>query len=258
MVLGLHDNQCSCNFAANHSTMKLFITTALALFTTLAVSAQSKDSVLARSHWYFGIGGGHQTFTNINKRIAPMSQFEQLKGPQLAGTLGILSQEGRFMSDISLNFFSQLKGDDEKKSSSAAGISANLNYGYNLLPASKSIRLYPMLGVGFEYIRTSFNKDLSGVAFDSVLTSPNWRLQTEPVTFSNTYFTYNATLAIDFLNKKTGNSFVGFRAGYTGSFKSRTWRANDNQLLANAPSDRVNRWYLMLTLGMGKSKNVKR
>ncbi len=238
--------------------MKKQILIALSVCTVFAASAQKKDSSVSRNYYYLGIGGGHQTFTNLNKRIATMPQYEQVKGPQFNVALGMLNEEGRFLSDFSLNLASMLKGNDEKKSSTSSVFNFNINFGYNLLPASKKIRLYPTAGVGFEYVRVRLNKDLSAIPFDSVMANPQWRLQTEPVNFSNTYFTYNAGLAIDFLSRNSRNSFAGFRAGYTGSFKSRSWRANDNQLLANAPADRVNRWYVMLTLGMGGCKTAKR
>ena len=118
---------------------------------------------------------------------------------------------------------------------------------YNFFKKESSVELYPTIGIGLEGYRARFNKDVSTVPFDDVVGSPTSQNNIRPLTFMNGFITYRAGVNIMFTstNKMWG---IGLQGGYTGSFKDREWRINNNQVLQNTPKDGLSRIYANLVM----------
>ena len=220
------------------------------LFSLLAVVSLSAAAQHGSKSNYIpmvthGIGASFQKFEGLNSRIANYPQFKPLK--ESAGTLqlGFLKERNRLISDMGLIAGSSMSGDRDKKSSTIRFLGVNAGIGYDLLKSEK-IMLYPLAGLGFEKYQARFYKDNSGVAFDDVLQTPSLKNTIAPVDFKNSFFTYRLGFGIALKNKETSKCSVGLQAGYTGSFKDHAWRSTDNQVLLNAPTDNLSRYFVSL------------
>lgn len=216
---------------------------------------RKKDS-LETTHFYFGFGGNFQNFNGLNNRLASRQEYQKVQGNQATVVFGWQNMyRNQWIFDYALSYGNSLAGDKERKSSNLDATSFSVNLGYNVLAKSNpKVRLFPFVGLSGDRVSASFNKDLSSLPFDSVLASTSYQQRTQTLKLSNTFFSFSGGIGVDFLSKKNPNNCLGLVVGYTNSFKSRDWRANDDQLLTNAPSDNLSRFYLRLILKMSRAK----
>jgi hypothetical protein len=234
--------------------MKLFLSACLLFVSALAFSqSQKNDSTTGFLYW--GFGYQYQSFGNLSNRIGSRPEFEK-PGSSMANIfLGINKENSGFIRDFQVHFSASTKGDDEKRNTSILGGGAAFTVGYNFSKKA-NFRIYPFVGVSGETYYAKFNRDISSISFDSILVSNTVQQRTEPVSFTNMFFCYQGGIAVDFINTKYRFlRSIGLRASYTGSFKSRNWRVNDNQLIANAPSDRIGQFNGSLLFSFGAKRS---
>jgi len=240
--------------------MKIFNTALLSL-TALYGSAQMnnmsgmgnmKMDTNVTFHMFRNIGASYQKFDGLYDRIAKFPQYRD--GKKIMGTLagGGITEKGRFVSIGTLTVGHSLSGSKNKKSSSLAFAGISADWGYNLLPKESRLAIYPTLGIGLEYYRARFNRDVTAVQFDTVLQNNNTQNLIRPLVFTNLFFNYRGTLNFA-LKSADGMGAIGLQAGYTGSFTKREWRVNDYQMLQNAPKDALSRIFANLYI----SHNLK-
>ncbi len=220
----------------------LFLLTAF----SLSVAAQSSNKPPKGQLMSRGIGISFQSFDGLNSRIANLPQYKTLRDYMGIISLGSMNVHKNFVSGLNVTVGSSLSGDRDKKSSALRTLGGEINLGYDVIPGDKFM-LYPMVGIGAEGYQARFYKDNSGVNFNDVLTSGNVQNNIRPVGFKNSFFTYNLGLGFNVKANKQGSS-VGIKAGYTGSFKDRSWKSSDNQVLGNAPVDGLSRFNVSLVI----------
>jgi hypothetical protein len=221
--------------------MKL-ISSLLLLTITLSVNAQhhKKDMVMPMST--FSIGGSFQKFDGLNSRVASLPQFKQLKDNTATLGLGWLKEEKRVISSGNITFGSSMSGHHDEKSSTIRYGAINLDLGYDVIKSEK-IMLYPFAGLGFQGYQAIFYKDNSGVPFNDVLQSAAVENTISSVRFNNSFFVYRAGIGFAIQSAKCPGSSIGLQTGFTGSFKNRAWKSNENQTLGNAPVDKINQFF---------------
>lgn len=185
-----------------------------------------------------GIGISFQKFDGLNNRIANFPQYKGLRDYAATLQLGFLKERNRWVSDAGLIAGSSMSGDRDKRSSTIRFAGVNASVGYDLIKSEK-VMLYPLAGLALEKYQARFFKDNSSVNFDDILQSPATQNSTRPVDFNNAFFAYRLGMGVALLNYKYGS--VGLQAVYTGSFKSKSWKINDEQVVANAPVDNLSR-----------------
>ncbi|MEO6670652.1 MAG: hypothetical protein ABIN36_14310 [Ferruginibacter sp.] len=202
-----------------------------------------------------GIGVSFQKFDGLNSRLANRPEYKQLR--DYAGTLdlGFMKVHNRFISQIDLSVGSGMSGDRDRRSSTIRYMGAGLDFGYDLIPSEK-ILLYPLVGLGGQRYQARFYKDNSATPFDVVLVSSAVQNDIRPVDFLNSFFTYRLGLGFAVRAPKDPSCLLGIQAGYTGSFKDRSWKSSDNQSLAGAPVDGISQFHVSLIMSsmpkMGK------
>jgi hypothetical protein len=198
-----------------------------------------------------GIGVSFQKFDNLNSRIAGFPEYEALKNPMWTLSLGSMHVMKNFISQITGTVGSTMSGHRDKKSSTLRSLSGGFDIGYDVIPADK-IMLYPLAGIGVDAYQAIFYKDVSSVPFDDVLESPAAQNNIRSVRFNNVFATYRFGLGFALKSPK-GCGTIGLQGGYTGSFKSKSWKSNENQTLSGAPVDNLSRFNVSLILsgGMG-------
>ncbi|MEO6720809.1 MAG: outer membrane beta-barrel protein [Ferruginibacter sp.] len=230
----------------------------LFLFATISLSALAQHDT--KSDYMpmgtLGVGMSFQKFEGLNSRIAGFSQYKALR--EYGGTLqlGFIKERNRIVSDAGIIAGSSMSGDKDKQSSTIRFIGVNAGIGYDLLKSDK-LMLYPLAGLGFEKYQALFFKDNSGVAFNDVLQTPSIKNTIQPVDFKNSFFNYRLGVGFMVKGAKSSHCSIGFQAGYTGSFKSHEWRSSDNQVLMNAPSDNLSRFFVGIVFGSQPMMHTK-
>ncbi|MEP7110566.1 MAG: hypothetical protein ABI760_21415, partial [Ferruginibacter sp.] len=187
------------------------------------------------------IGGSFQQFDGLNSRVANLPQYKQLKGYTATLGLGWIKERNRLISAGGINIGSSMSGNNDKKSSTIRYFGLNADIGYDLLKSEK-LMLYPLAGLGFQKYQAIFFKDNSGVAFNEVLQSSSVQNSIRSVKFNNSFTVYRLGVGFSVNSSKYPSSSIGMQAGFTGSFKNQAWRSNENQLLGNAPLDKINQF----------------
>ena len=196
-----------------------------------------------------GIGVSFQKFNGLNSRIAAFPQYETLKDHMWTLSLGSMHVRKNFISQLTITGGSSLSGDRDKKSSALRFLSGGIDLGYDVIPSDK-IMLYPLAGIGAETYQAIFYKDNSAVDFNDVLLSPIVQNSIRSVKFTNSFITYHFGLGFALKSPKHAAT-VGIQAGYTGSFKDRSWKSSENQTLNGAPSDDLSRFNVSLVFTGG-------
>lgn len=194
-----------------------------------------------------GIGVSFQKFDGLNSRIANLPQYKQLKDHAGTLDLGFMKVHNRFISEIDFSAGSSMSGDRDKKSSTIRYLGAGIDLGYDVIPGEKFL-LYPLVGLGCQRYQARFYKDNSAIPFDVVLVSSAAQNDIRPVDFINSFFTYRLGFGFAIKPPKESSCIFGIQAGYTGSFKDRSWKSSDNQELAGAPVDGISQFHVSLTM----------
>ncbi|MEO8768443.1 MAG: hypothetical protein ABI402_00090 [Ferruginibacter sp.] len=205
-----------------------------------------------------GIGVSFQKFDGLNSRIANLPQYKKLRDHAGTLDLGFMKVHNRFISEIDFTAGSSMSGDRDKKSSTIRYLGAGIDIGYDVIRSEK-ILLYPLVGLGGLRYQARFYKDNSAIPFDIVLASSDAQNNIRPVDFLNSFFTYRLGLGFALRAPKDPSCILGIQAGYTGSFKDRSWKSSDNQELAGAPVDGISQFHVSLIMtGMPKmGKHMK-
>ncbi|MCW3089594.1 MAG: hypothetical protein JWP81_663 [Ferruginibacter sp.] len=218
----------------------------LLLGTVLSSSAQDKSEkpmpMITRS-----IGASFQQFDGLNGRVAEFPQYEQLKEHAATLGLGWLKENNGVVSQGGLNIGSSMSGNHNKKSSTIRYIGISGDIGYDVLKSDR-LMLYPLVGLGVQAYQAIFYKDNSAVRFDDVLQSPTVQNNIQSVRFNNIFFVYRLGVGFNVKSPKNPSNAVGIQAGYSGSFKKRSWRSNEGQMLSNSPEDKLSQIYVGLVL----------
>lgn len=214
--------------------------------TSLSVTAQHNNKKHKGQLVTRGIGISFLSFDGLNSRIANLPQYKTLRDYMGTISLGSMNVHKNFVSGINLTVGSSMSGDRDKKSSALRYLGGDIFLGYDLIPGDKFM-LFPMAGIGAEGFQARFYKDNSSVNFNDVLVSGTVQNNIRPVVFKNSFFTYNVGLGFNVKTNKEGGS-LGIRAGYTGSFKDRSWKSSNNQVLGNAPADGLSRFNVSLVI----------
>lgn len=196
-----------------------------------------------------GIGVSFQKFDALNSRIAGFPQYKALPDHMWTLSGGSMHVEKNFISQFTIGAGSSLTGNPDKRSSAMRYIGGGIDFGYDLVPA-ETVMLYPLVGIGAETYQAKFYKDVSAVDFDLAATSSTVQNSNRSVKFNNSFLTYRLGLGLAFKSPKHPGS-VGIQAGYTGSFKDRSWKTSENQTLANAPKDGLSRFAVSLVFTGG-------
>ncbi len=218
----------------------------LLFFITLSTFAQKYEDDFF-PQMTFGIGGSFQKFDNLNQRIAKFPQYKKLGDYTGTLELGMLKERKRVISDMDLMVGSSL-ANHNKKGSVIRFFGINLGIGYDLL-ANKNISLYPLAGLGLEGFQARFYRDNSSVPFDSLLQFPSAQSQIHSLDFTNYFFCYRLGFGVTLISDKRPFGSIGLQALYTGSFKSSSWKSNQDQSLGNAPEDKLSQYHIGLIFG---------
>lgn len=211
-----------------------------------SVAVFSQDKKGFTPYMMHGIGASFQDFDALNARVGNFSQYKQLKDHMGTLQLGWLKEYNRIISAWAFQLGSSMSGDRDKKSSNVRFFGFSADLGYNVL-SSDRIMLYPMVGIGYEKYQARFFKDNSVVDFDDVLESPTVQNNIRPVDFKNSFLTYRAGAGFAIKSAKNPYHAIGLHAGYTGSFRDRKWRSDQNQELMNSPEEGLGRVFVSLT-----------
>jgi hypothetical protein len=227
----------------------------LSVFISLSLAAQEPitKSSTVKHKWEYtmpfmtrGIGISFQKFDGLNGRIAGFPQYEALEDHSWNLSAGMLHEKNNFISQVTINAGSSLSGHRDQKSSALRNLGAGFDIGYDVIPSPR-VMLYPMVGLGGETYQAVFYKDVSAVDFNTVAGSSTVQNNIRSLKFTNSFFTYRLGLGIGF-NSPDGHHSIGIQAGYEGSFKDHSWKSEEYQTLANAPSDGLQRFNISLIL----------
>ena len=211
------------------------------LFFTINTNAQIKTKPTVKRYLFHSHGISFQKFNNLDNRIKAYSQYEQLKNTTGTLQFGFFTEyKNNFIIGYSGNFGSSLSGDKNKKSSSTKFIGGAIDVGYCIFKTNR-VSIFPYAGLGFEEFKAVFNKDISTIAFDSVLASNNVRQRTERLIFTNAFAIYRAGLGTFVTSKKHPQNSIGLQVGYSGSFGEKDWKINNTQSLFNSPKDKLSK-----------------
>ncbi len=195
----------------------------------------------------FTIGGSFQQFDGLNSRVAGVPQYKQLKDHTATLGIGWLKERNRVISNGGITIGSSMSGDNDERSSTIRYFSITGDIGYDLLK-SERVMLYPLAGLGFQKYQAIFYKDNSTVLFDDVLESTEVQNSIKSVRFNNPFFVYRLGFGFSVKSPKHPSCSIGVQAGYTGSFKTNSWKSSENQALGNAPEDKVSQFFIGLVL----------
>lgn len=226
--------------------MKIIISFFLLGF-ALSTNAQHNKKAQFQPLITHSIGGSFQQFDGLNSRVSTFPQYNQLKDYTPTLGLGWLKERKRFISGGNVSLGSSMSGDRDKKSSTIRYIAINADLGYDLLKSEK-LMLYPLAGIGCQKYQAIFYKDNSAVAFNEVLQSTAVKNSISSVKFNNSFLIYRLGLGFSVQCPKHPSQSIGIQAGYSGSFKKHAWRSNENQLLGNAPEDKISQFFVGIVL----------
>ena len=191
-----------------------------------------------------GIGVSFQNFDALNNRIAGFPQYKGLNNRVWTLTAGSMHVEKNFVSQMTITGGSSLTGNPEKKSSTLRTIGGGMDFGYDVIP-SKTVMLYPMVGLGAETFHAIYYRDVNAVEFDAVANSTTVQNSIRKTKFVNSAFTYRLGLGFSVKSPKD-NGTIGLQAGYVSGFHDEKWKSAEYQSLNNAPKDRLQRFNVSL------------
>ena len=191
------------------------------------------------------LGLTSQEFENLNARIDDHSSYKTLPEWIFSIGMGSMVQKGHFVALNGISVGYAMNGNKEKKNATLGYLGVNGDIGYNFLGSTSRAQVFPTVGLGLEGFRSRFNKDVSGIPFNTVLGDEDVQNDIESVTFYNLFFNYRVGLNFALQSPDKSGS-IGIQLGYTGSFTENPWRADFNKHLQNAPEDRLSRMFANL------------
>ena len=225
--------------------MKLIISSLL-LGMALSANAQNNYNGKPMPSFTHSFGGSYQQFKGLNGRVANNAQFEQLKDYTATLGLGWQKEHKRVISAGGITLGSSLSRDRDEKSSTIRYGAIYMDLGYDVIK-NENIMLYPLAGLGFQHYQAIFLKDNRAVLFNDVLRNDESKNSISSVRFNNSFLVYRAGLGFSFKSAKHPGCSIWLQGGFTGSFKNNAWKSNENQVLGNAPVDKINQAFAGIT-----------
>ena len=237
--------------------MKTIMLIALSIFSLSAMAQEKKDK---KAKWdkmksykpimTRGIGVSFQNFDDLNHRIAGYPQFDGLKNRIWTLSAGSMHVMNNFVTQSTITAGSSLTGNPNEQSSTLRTLGGGIDFGYDVVP-SKTIMLYPMVGLGAETYHAIFFKDVNAVNFDVVANSPTAQNNIRKTKFVNSAFTYRLGMGFSVKSPKDDGT-IGIQAGYVSGFHDERWKSAEYQNLNNAPHDIIKRFSVSLIFTGGK------
>lgn len=203
------------------------------------------------AQFYFGIGGAYDNLKNLNATLSNAG-LPTIGKFSLAGVA-----EGDFRIKNLLLGVNSGMGAYAKKTdhynTSLMSYSGGVNIGYYVV-SSKKFHLAPQAGIGFNSSKISITQRNGFTDFNDVLANGN-----------STDINQN-TGVLDFCLKfdiadftKDKSCLAGLRLGYKYGLSKRGWGIDEtsNSTVTNSPKDRINQYYVLLTIGFTKLKPQK-
>jgi len=203
------------------------------------------------AQFYFGIGGAYDNIKNLNATLSNAG-LPTIGKFSFAGVA-----EGDFrMKNLLLGVNSGMGAYAKKTdhyNTSLMSYSGGVNIGYYVVN-SKKFHLAPQAGIGFNSSKISITQRNGFTDFNDVLANGN-----------STDINQN-TGVLDFCLKfdiadftKDKSCLAGLRLGYKYGLSKRGWGIDEtsNSTVTNSPKDRINQYYVLLTIGFTKLKPQK-
>lgn len=233
--------------------MKKYLLTNLSLLVFLCSYSQTAvpPNTDKAAQFYFGIGAAYNNIKNLDATLSNAG-LPTIGKFNLAGIA-----EGDFrMKNLLLGVNSGM-GAYEKKSdhynTSMMNYSGGVNIGYYVVN-SKKFHLAPQAGIGFYSSQIKITQRNGFTNFNDVLVNGN-----------STDINQN-TGVLDFCLKfdiadftKDKSCLAGIRLGYKYGLSKRGWGIDEtnNTTVTDSPKDRINQYYVLLTIGFTKLKPQK-
>ena len=237
--------------------MKTIMFIALSIF---SLSAMAQEKTDRKAKWdkmksykpimTRGIGVSFQNFDDLNHRIAGFPQFEGLNNRIWTLSAGSMHVMDNFVSQMTITAGSSLTGNPKERSSALRTIGGGIDIGYDVIP-SKTVMVYPMVGLGAETYHAIFYRDVNAVAFDAVANSTTVQNSIRKTKFVNSAFTYRLGMGFSVKSPKDDGS-IGVQLGYVSGFHDERWKSAEYQNLSNAPHDVIKRFSISLIFSGGK------
>lgn len=226
--------------------MKSILFVLLCCLTLNCFAQEEKTTMMDFPEMSRAAGVSFQKFNGLNDRIATFPQYKTLRTATPVLQLGWFKERHQFISQINLMAGSSMSGERDKRSSTIRYLGVGGEIGYDFLKTQK-LALFPLVGLGYQGYQARFFRDNSGVNFNNVANSTTVQQSLEPLQLKNGFFNYRLGAGFAATSEKMHAS-IGVQVMYTGSFQDREWRTNDNQVLANSPSDGLSQWYAGLVI----------
>ena len=237
--------------------MKTIMFIALSIF---SLSAMAQEKTDRKAKWdkmksnkpimTRGVGVSFQNFDDLNHRIAGFPQFEGLNNRIWTLSAGSMHVMDNFVSQMTITAGSSLTGNPKERSSALRTIGGGIDIGYDVIP-SKTVMVYPMVGLGAETYHAIFYRDVNAVAFDAVANSTTVQNSIRKTKFVNSAFTYRLGMGFSVKSPKDDGT-IGVQLGYVSGFHDERWKSAEYQNLSNAPHDVIKRFSISLIFSGGK------
>ena len=233
--------------------MKKYLLTIFSLLLFLCSYSQTSPPANTDkgAQFYFGIGGAYDNIKNLNATLSNAG-LPTIGKFSFAGVA-----EGDFrMKNLLLGVNSGMGAYAKKTdhyNTSLMSYSGGVNIGYYVVN-SKKFHLAPQAGIGFNSSKISITQRNGFTDFNDVLANGN-----------STDINQN-TGVLDFCLKfdiadftKDKSCLAGLRLGYKYGLSKRGWGIDEtsNSTVTNSPKDRINQYYVLLTIGFTKLKPQK-
>lgn len=237
--------------------MKTIMFIALSIF---SLSAMAQEKTDRKAKWdkmksykpimTRGIGVSFQNFDDLNHRIAGFPQFDGLKNRIWTLSAGSMHVMDNFVSQMTITAGSSLTGNPKERSSALRTIGGGIDIGYDVIP-SKTVMVYPLVGLGAETYHAIFYRDVNAVPFDAVANSTTVQNSIRKTKFVNSAFTYRLGMGFSVKSPKDDGT-IGVQLGYVSGFHDERWKSAEYQNLSNAPHDVIKRFSISLIFSGGK------
>lgn len=237
--------------------MKTIMFIALSIF---SLSAMAQEKTDRKAKWdkmksnkpimTRGVGVSFQNFDDLNHRIAGFPQFEGLNNRIWTLSAGSMHVMDNFVSQMTITAGSSLTGNPKERSSALRTIGGGIDIGYDFIP-SKTVMVYPLVGLGAETYHAIFYRDVNAVPFDAVANSTTVQNSIRKTKFVNSAFTYRLGMGFSVKSPKDDGT-IGVQLGYVSGFHDERWKSAEYQNLSNAPHDVIKRFSISLIFSGGK------
>ena len=233
--------------------MKKYLFTNLYLFTFLCSYSQNAAPVNTdkAAQFYFGIGGAYNNLKNLNPVLANAG-LSTIGKFTFAGIAEGNLRMKNLIFGLSSGMNAYAKRSDNYNTS-LMSYSGGLNIGYYIVNIKK-IHVAPQAGIGFVSSQVKITQRNGFTDFNDVLANGN------SVDINQNTGVLDFCLKFDIADfTKDKSCLTGVRLGYKYGLSSRGWGIDEtnNTTVSDSPKDRINQYYLLVTIGFSKLKPQK-